>query len=147
MNSNKYEKFKNNNLPTPFWNEERQILEYVYYEKSKNQGKTLTVSTNLAECLGDISLIGLYFPFTYTIKIDHFIEKTINGHAHFFNDVLKVLYDYPESFKIMKNDESYYSAQELEFIKRVQEYLLQLGLKDLRKTKFARSRYKSCKRK
>ena len=29
----RYEKFKKNNLPTPFWDKERQVLEYVFYDK------------------------------------------------------------------------------------------------------------------
>ena len=28
----RYEKFKKNNLPTYFWDEERQTYEYVYYD-------------------------------------------------------------------------------------------------------------------
>ena len=29
----RYDQFKKNNLPTPFWDEERQTLEYVYFYK------------------------------------------------------------------------------------------------------------------
>lgn len=143
MKINKYDKFKDNNLPTPFWNDERQILEYVYYENTKNNKKILNISTNLTECLGDISLNGLYFPYSYKVSTKDFTEKVINGHAHFFNDVLKVLYDYPESFEISEHDKDYYSKQELEFIIRVQKYLLSLELKDLKNSKFELSRYKS----
>ena len=28
----RYNKFKKNNLPTPFWDSERQTLEYVYFD-------------------------------------------------------------------------------------------------------------------
>ena len=38
----RYEKFKKNNLPTPFFDDERQTFEYVYYSNhifNKNSQK------------------------------------------------------------------------------------------------------------
>ncbi len=31
----RYAKFRKNNLPTPFWDRERQVLEFVFYEEDR----------------------------------------------------------------------------------------------------------------
>jgi len=58
--------------------------------------------------------------------------------------VVQSLYDFPESFKIEDDELVYYSKQELEYLRRVQKYLLFIGLKDLdsRKPKVDRFRNK-----
>ena len=41
------------------------------------------------------------------------------------------MYDYPETFNISTEEEEFYSKQELKYLRRVQKYLLFIGLKDL----------------
>ncbi len=56
--------------------------------------------------------------------------ETVAMHSHNFNDVIETLYYYPESFNIPENDKDNYSASELAFLKKLQNYLLLMGLKD-----------------
>lgn len=140
-----YDKFKKNNLPTPYWNEERQIKEYVYFDNENIQ-----VYDELSYALEDITLAGLYYPF-----IDKHVEGVLKGkkwiknvvvghnHGHSFEEVLRALYYSPESFKIEKKDYSYYSEQELQYLKRVQNYLLLIGLKDLGNNKINNNRFRN----
>lgn len=152
----RYDQFKKNNLPTPFWDEERQTLEYVYFyngksffnkEKVKNE---LEVHSRLSDALGDIAFTGFYYSFTDK----HMRGKSVNGklvwqsvvehnHAHSFEEVVNALYDSPESFSIAKDEEQYYSKQELEYLRRVQKYLLFIGMKDLDNRKAPSSRYRN----
>ena len=57
-------------------------------------------------------------------------KVSLHTHAHSFDEVVRDLYDYPESFKISKAEEEFYSKQELGYLKRVQKYLLFIGMKD-----------------
>lgn len=151
----RYDKFKNNNLPTPFWDTERQTLEYVYFnngkpinfEEAKGQ---LKVSSSLVEALGEIVCTGFCYPFTSKpIYIWEENSKTVRkeivrqDYAHSFEEVVKVLYDSPESFSISKDEEKFYSIQELEYLRRVQKYLLFIGMKDLETRKASVSRYRN----
>ena len=152
----RYNRFKKNNLPTPFWDEERQIYEYVYFYNGKsflNSVKTnnkLEVNTNLNIALSNITCTGLYYPFTskriqYSKENEKIIKKVVIGddHAHSFDEVINVLYDCPESFNISKEDEEFYSKQELKFIRRIQKYLLFIGMKDLETNRVPVSRYRN----
>lgn len=154
----RYEKFSKNNLPTPFWDEERQTLEYVYFVDKKYYNHEelvheLEVSPNLIDALADISKTGLYYSFTdkhlisYYDKDNNLIIKTELGHshAHSFEEVVKALYYSPESFKVSKEEEIYYSKQELEYLSKVQRYLLFIGLKDVENYKIPVSRYRNKK--
>ena len=140
----RYNKFKKNNLPTPFWDEERQTLEYVYY----NNKKELAINSSLSSAIGNIACTGFYYPFTSKHMMafkenGKIIRKfaTKHTHAHFFEDVVKALYDSPESFNISLDEEKFYSKQELKYLKRIQKYLLFIGLKDLETSKFSVNRY------
>lgn len=144
-NTKVYDKYKKNNLPTPYWNEEREIKEYVYFDNDN-----LQVYDELSYALEDITLVSLYYPFidkhfmsykkgrkrVYNVVVGH-------NHAHSFEEVLIALYYSPESFKIEKKDYSYYSEQELEYLKRVQNYLLLIGLKDLGNNKINNNRFRN----
>ena len=48
-------------------------------------------------------------------------------------EVVEIVYYYPESFSIDKADYEFYSKQELKYLKRLQNYLLAIGLKDIEK--------------
>jgi hypothetical protein len=152
----RYDKFKKNNLPTPFWDEERQTLEYIYFYNrksilnSKEVKDELEVNSRLSEALGDIAFTGFYYSFTYKHIMGwkengKYIKKSVVGHshAHSFEEVVSALYSSPESFNIAKDEEQFYSKQELEYLRRVQKYLLFIGMKDLEKQKVPVSRYRN----
>lgn len=152
----RYDKFKKNNLPTPFWDEERQTLEYVYFYNgksiinSKESKNELEVNSSLSKALGDIAFTGFYYSFTYKHIMawkenNKYIKKLVVGHshAHSFEEVVSALYSSPESFNIVKDEEQYYSKQELEYLRRVQKYLLFIGMKDLESIKTPVSRYRN----
>ena len=120
-----YDKFKDNNLPTPFWDDERQSREYVYFadaiDKDGSVQKCLQVCDNLSDALCDVFITSFYYSFV--------LEKE-HMHAHSFEEVVGFLYRYPESFEILKEDEIYYSKQQLSFFKKIKNYLLLIGVKD-----------------
>lgn len=114
----RYDKFKNNNLPTPYYDKERNVLEYVWFNE-----EGLNVSDNICWPLESLSNTELYYSFSVG-PIGHM-------HDHEFSNVVRMLYDYPISFNISKDEEEYYSKQELKYLKRIQEYLVSIGLKDI----------------
>ena len=136
----RYDKFKNNNLPTPFWDEERLTLEYVYNTKVKENNTikdSLKIDSSLTAALSDIALTGLYYPFiakvvTKRLENNQVITETVieSTHAHSFEEVVKHLYESPQYFKISKEDQIYYSKQELEYLRKVQNYLLLIKIED-----------------
>ena len=132
----RYDKFKDNNLPTPFWDSERNTLEYVWFNNDY-----LNVSGNLLYSIETKTKTGLYYSFN-SLVIRAGKKVVCHHHAHSFEDVLKNLYNYPESFNISKSDEKYYSKQELAYLIRVKKYLLFIGLKDLT-SKTKNTRYKN----
>ena len=154
----RYDIFKKNNLPTPFWDDERKVSEYVYFyngksilnfEDVKNQ---LEVNSSLVEALGNIACTGLYYSFTSKYikswRENGKIVKDVvvaHNHAHSFEEVVRVLYDSPESFSIAKDEEEFYSKQELNYLRRVQKYLLFIKMKDLETIKSPASRYRNKK--
>lgn len=152
----RYDKFKKNNLPTPFWDEKRQTLEYVYFYNgksvinSKEAKNELEVHKNLSEALGEIALTGFYYPYTTRyieswLENEKLVRKSVVGHfhSHSFEEVVESLYMTPESFKIAKDEEQFYSKQELKYLRRVQKYLLFIGLKDIGLNKAPVSRYRN----
>lgn len=137
----RYEKFKNCNLPVRYWDEERQTLEYVYFENKKEseEWRNYNISDCLFESLSNIAFTGLYYSFDCGGYIEDngvFIKKVGHNHAHSFEEVVSYLYDYPETFSISKDEEEYYSKQELKYLRRVQKYLLFIGLKDVEEPKY-----------
>lgn len=164
----RYDKFKKNNLPKSFWDEERQTLEYVYYDAKLDRDnkifasdddefdRRLHVEKNLTDALSNIAFTGFYYPYTckyFTlprIGEEELRERKIElgrTHAHDFEHVVSSLYDFPESFKIEDDDVEYYSKQELRYLRRVQKYLLFLDLKDLESPKVKVERYRNKRQK
>ncbi len=163
----RYDKFKKNNLPTPFWDEERQTLEYVSYDneldywnnifKSEDEDydRRLNIYPNLIEALEDLANTGFYYSytsgyFTFAKKEDtdhHLKIKRGHTHSHTFESVVQSLYEFPESFHISKEEEQFYSKQQLEYLRRVQKYLLFLGIKDLTTDKPSVQRYRNQRQK
>lgn len=150
----RYDKFKKNNLPTPFWDEERQTLEYVYFYNDKRpdakEPKRLEIESRLSEALANIAFTGFYYSFTDKHMISwkengKYISKFVveQNHAHSFETVVRCLYNSPESFHISKEEEEFYSKQELEYLRRVQKYLLFIGVKDLETPKASVTRFRN----
>ncbi len=133
QNKTKYKKFENNNLPTPFWNKERAVLEYVYNDEGE-----MKICDSLSSAIEDITYYGFYYSYNIRHKTIQLLddgtykEEVVIGHVHehTFEDVIKDLYRAPEYFSIPEEDEIYYSKQELKYLKAVQKYLLFLGVKD-----------------
>ena len=51
----RYDKFQKNNLPTPFWDDERQTLEYVHFINEEER----EISDDLVYALENITRAGL----------------------------------------------------------------------------------------
>lgn len=83
------------------------------------------------------------------IDEDNYNLKLAKGHthSHYFEDVVKDLYNFPESFNISKEEEKYYSEQQLKYLRRVKKYLLFIGLKDIDSIKPSIKRYRNTKQK
>lgn len=143
----RYNKFSKNNLPTPYWDNERHTLEYVYFADGEAQ-----VFDNITFALENIIYAGFYYSFTSRHLSGHLegkkmVYETVVGHSHdhSFEGVVRALYDSPESFSISKEEEIYYSKQELDYLRHVQKYLLFLGLKDVTELHPPVSRYRNTK--
>ena len=150
----RFERFKGNSLPTPVWDEERKVLEYVYYDNSVLEAEENSIDTgvrvdrSIVNSLGDIAYVNLFYTFTskYFTKEkteDEFVEQIGKTHAHSFEEVVRNLYDFPESFRIKKEDVEHYSRQQLLYLRRVQKYLLFLGMKDIEAYQITQDRYKN----
>ena len=116
----RYDKFKNNTLVTPFYDEEREVLKFVW-----NLNGELKVRDTISEFMESTTNVSLYYPY---VGKDN--DSIIHFHAHSFEELLRVLYSCPETFKILKKDEIFYSKQQLKYLNRVKKYLLFLGLRD-----------------
>ena len=141
----RYNKFSKNNLPTPYWDGERHTLEYVYFEDGEPQ-----IFDNITDALENITMAGFYYSYTSRHLSGHLegrkmVYETVVGHSHdhTFEGVVRALYDSPESFSISKEEEIYYSKQELDYLRHVQEYLLFMGVKDVTELHPKVSRYRN----
>lgn len=164
----RYDKLKKNNLPKSFWDEERQTLEYVYYDSKLDSfsksfaseddefDRRLHVEKNLTDALADIAFTGFYYPYTckyFTLpRVDDDEPRKWkielgHTHSHSFEHVVSSLYDFPESFKIEDDELEFYSKQELVYLRRVQKYLLFLEIKDLESPKVKVDRYRNKRQK
>ena len=123
----RYDKFNKCTLPYLFWDEERQTSEYIWFDKTQKYNPQITC--NLDYAFENFASVGLYYSYTARTTVSGTNQKG-HCHAHSFNEVLKDLYSYPESFNISKKEEQFYSKQELEYLRRVKKYLLFIGLKD-----------------
>lgn len=120
----RYEKFKKNNLPTPFLDRERKVLEFVCYEDEH-----LNVCNNITDFFLD--RFSLFYPFNCIVITIDGVRKIGVCHEHTFEAVVRDLYKYPVSFSISKKDEVYYTKRELSYLKLLKSYLLFIGLSDV----------------
>lgn len=110
---NKYLKIKYKN--------KTNIFEYknkLYY-KNDNISLYQNYSTLFSE---------IFFTPTY-----HYSVKNKIFHEHDFETVLRSLYFYPESFKILDENKEEYSKQELNFIDNIKQELIKMEYKDCEK--------------
>ena len=130
----RYKKFRNCNLPYPFWDKKRDTFEWVYYDKYRQGG--YDIQKSLYEALGNVSSSGVtyhYEAFMYGRKNPEQEElkyQMMESHCHSFDEIVGCVYDYPESFCIPEDCLEEYSKQELRFLKKMQSYLKAIGLPD-----------------
>lgn len=60
--------------------------------------------------------------------------QMMESHCHSFDEIVRCVYEYPESFRIPKDCLKEYSEQELRCLKKMQSYLKVIGLKDEKKS-------------
>lgn len=132
-----YRHFKNCSLPYPYWSEKRDTFEWVYYDKNRKEFET---QSELYEALGDVCSTGFIYHYRSLSYLrykeeDKKVYKVTESHGHNFNEIVKAVYDYPETFEIPKDCLEEYSKQELRYLKKVQNYLRLIGLKDYKVSK------------
>lgn len=130
----RYKKFEKCSLPFPFIDRKRDTFEWVYHDKPRYGG--YDVHTSIYEALSRISSTGVsyhYKAYMYGRKKPNQKEckyQMMESHCHSFDDIIRALYMYPETFQIPKKYLEEYSKQELECLKTMQSYLNIIGLKD-----------------
>ena len=116
-------KFKNCSLP--IWTDEQlddyPTSKWLYYLNN------LEVNYDLYTAFSEIIRYG----FIYHYNTSGNNTKEYPEHAHSYEEVLMVLYNYPISFNIPNQYLNEYSNQELKFIKRMKSFLKLIGLKDI----------------
>ena len=131
----RYKKFKNCSLPYPFWDKRRDTFEWVYYNINRNP-TNYNIQNSLYEALGSVSNSGVtyhYEAFMYGRKNPEDKEakyQMMESHCHSFDEIVKYVYNYPESFRIPDDCLEEYSKQELLCLKKMQSYLNAVGLLD-----------------
>lgn len=70
----------------------------------------------------DYAKTSLYYP--YNIMDKH-------CHAHDFENVLKICFDYPETFILTNEDKSFYTTRQIEFLNKLQKQCQKDNLKDI----------------
>ncbi len=130
----RYKKIKNCSLPYPFWDKKRDTFEWVYFDEYRQAGYDIQIS--LYEALGNVSSSGVtyhYEALMYGRKDPEEKEakyQMIESHCHSFDEVVRCVYRYPETFHIPDDCLEEYSKQELSCLKKMQSYLKAIGLLD-----------------
>lgn len=106
----------------PVVNEYGVVIDEAYMNKNHEIKYEKTVYQNLYEPF--TSLIDYSFYYSFNVKNNH-------SHAHDFDGVIRELYYNPESFNIPDNEKYLYSSQELTYLRKLQNLLLVIGLKDM----------------
>lgn len=133
----RYIKVKSCNLPYPFFDEKRQSFEWVRYSKDY---KCYCVEPSLVYSIGEVARTGVTYHYKAKLYGRGFPTQTIKhrlmvSHCHSFEEVVRALYDYPETFFVPDEFLNEYSKQELSYINDVKNYLLLIGLKDIKESK------------
>ena len=133
----RYIKVKSCNLPYPFWNKKRQTFEWVRYSKDY---KCYCVEPSLVYSIGEVARTGVTYHYKAKLYGREFPTQTIKhrlmvNHCHSFEEVVKALYDYPETFSVPNEFLDEYSKQELDYLKKAKKYLQLIELKDIKPSK------------
>ena len=128
----KYKKFKNCSLPYPFYDKKRDSFEWVSCFKATNY---YNIRNNLLDALADNTNYGVIYHYKVGMTKKGQNLSLMVPHGHTFDEVIRALYDYPESFEVPDEFADEYSKQELNFLKQTKNYLLLIGLKDLKKSR------------
>ncbi|MCI8467800.1 MAG: hypothetical protein HFI08_06425 [Bacilli bacterium] len=130
----RYKKFRNCNLPCPFFDKKRDTFEWVYYDGYRQNG--YDIQTSLYEALGNVSKSGVTYHYEAVMYGQKNSEEKeakyqmMLDHCHSFDEVIERVYRYPETFHIPDNYLEEYSKQELRCLKKIQSYLKVIGLPD-----------------
>lgn len=103
-----YKKFKNCYLPCSYYDKDKNIFSWVNY---------INEMVNVNDCLLDAMSDVIKASLIYYYSVDENI-----CHTHNFDDVIRSLYKYPESFTIPSDYLSDYSKQEYNYLMQVISY-------------------------
>lgn len=110
----KYRKFKNCSIPYPFYDKKRNTFEWVKYSKDD---KIFYKKISLLDAFEDNIRYGVIYHYKAKLPIRENNKYHLTTcHCHQFDEVIKALYDYPESFEIPNDYLEEYSKQELEYL-------------------------------
>ena len=98
----------------PYYDRRKKCWRVDFLDRNSEEGDLLYVASEFART-------GLYFPYNDSQTKG----RDYDGHAHYFEGVLRALLDDPEGFTI-EGLEEYYSAQEREMLAAVQQRLRQM---------------------
>ena len=126
----------------PIWKDDYYIMDEAYYDYKNNKvDYKIRTYYNIYEAFGNI----IYDNFYYSYNIDNH-----HMHNHNIEEVIRDLYNYPETFEIHEDEEYLFSKQELRYLKRLKNLLNIIGLKDIKKYDrdylFKRARNKKLKK-
>lgn len=107
----------------PVITENNVMLDEAYIDKNHN----LKYKVEPFYCLYEafVPIIEYNFYYSYDINNKH-------THSHSFEEVLKNLYYFPKTFNINKDEECYFSDQELKFINKLKKLLNVINLEDIK---------------
>lgn len=116
----RYKNFRNCYLPCPNYDKDKNIFSWVNYIN-----EMVNVNDWLLDAMGDVIKVSLVYRYSVGENICH---------AHNFDDVIKVLYKYPESFIIPNDYLDDYSRQEYNYLMQIKNYLILVGIKNYNKS-------------
>lgn len=119
-------KLANCHLPYFYENEKNNVYGWIVYNEQTNEPM---LYNEIYEAMGDV--VEMHFIFHYQLEEN---GTKILLHGHNLNEIIQKIYYYPESFQIPKEYQKDYSEQELKYLNKVQQYLLDSNLKDLEDT-------------
>ena len=131
----RYKKFRKCSIPYPFYDQKRNTFEWVNYGK-----KDYDIDESLFFALSRKANTGLVYHYQANIFCRNKKNEKPNyrikvSHCHSFDEVVRYLYMHPDTFVIPKEYLSEYSTQELINLKRIQNYLHIIGLRDEKRSK------------
>ena len=129
----RFDRYQKYNLPYPFYDTERQVLEYVnkdYLMYDPDEQEYISRNIYLSEALSGIISSFFYYSFNTRLEDENGNYYSGHSHAHNFEEVVAECYRYPEHFDILDSDKEYYSEQQLKYLRRLKKYLLFIGVKD-----------------